>query len=1012
METSQTPAGATGVPAPPSRASIVGAMILTLIVQVALLDAAVETFVGGSPMRWWIAPAVLLFVALCVLLWRPGGPLARRSGWPGAATASIGGLAVLLAASAWGPGGLVQGVRLAGQPTAVVLSVLSLCAVALSAAVLLRARVLPVWFRLVAAALAVYAFAAFALGVVGGVPFPGLFRGVGLWTALPAWLQGPFVGTVVVLPLGVLALVAAWLKARRTPGGRPVRLRSSVVLAAGFTTGLAAILAVGGGGANSWTAAGSPGAAGSGADFPWRAEKIVPAATEAERQAAIEEAAGKFQQARTVAGELRQSPIGLDEALEKIGRDPAALARWIQQRIAFEPYEGFMKGPQGTLVSGRANSADKALLLAELLKRAGVSAQLVRGTLPADRQPKAGQPEDLGKPPTDAQVNDVAKRLGMDGAALRTALNASQVRHEKLLENLWTRTDRDIGAVAGALTAARVNVPAAAAWQAPAEHWWVRTEAGDLDPTLGQPAGTETAVCALDDIPADRFHTVAIRVRVAGRGGENAFLDRSFRTVDLFGQTVAVANAPVGFAKTLESGGKLTAQAIFNAAGAVTEFQPQIFVGGKALKGDAFDLDGKKVGPKGGRSDKAKDLGGGMGGLFGGLSGGEGEEQKPAKASSGTVRLTAAYLEVELAAPGAAQPVRIRRDLLRPESSGRQRVLDLLAVREILVMPDEVTPDFVNNALLEYADAWRKWLGEHEAADFNPLKVDAYQSQPYFDPTLYNFGMLRRNQLRRLSETRLGGAQWVHPRPMVASYVRRLVDATRPTMVAGIDILENTLVPLGPAAGDWRKQLAFAAGLLDTALEHEVIAGPGARSNTSVYLEQALAKGQQPVAAQGSLPRDVRLSAVAKAQLQQQLRGAAVVLVPQEPSSWYRVDLATGATLGYVEGGGGQEMAEYAELIALDIEMYSTFKFWADLFRCIAMGVETPLAGYETPLMGLEECFKLMCGSVAGVVSKVTDAEGLIAAVLGLGIDEIYGKLCQKLWDTMTGKGAEGKKIP
>jgi hypothetical protein len=1010
MDTQQTPVDSATAPSSPSPAVQIAALIATFVALVALLDLAIETIIGGSPLRWWVAPPAVVFVAVVVWLWRPGGPLARRFGWTGAAVATIGGLAVLLAASAWGPGGLAQGVRLAGQPTSAVLAVLSLCAVAMSAAALLRARVLPLWFRLAAAALAAYAFAAFALGVVRGVPFPALFHGAGLWTALPAWLQGPFVGTVVVLPLGAIALAAAWLKARRMPGGRPVRVRSSVVLAAGFTAGLAAILSVGGGGANSWTASGSPGAAGGAGEFPWRAERIAPAATEAERQAAIEQAGGEFRQARAVAAELRQSPIGLDEALEKIGRDPAALARWIQQRIAFEPYEGFMKGPQGTLVSGRANSADKALLLAELLKRAGVSVRLVRGTLPADQQPKAGLPEDLSRPPTDAQVNDVAKRLGMDGAALRTALNAAQVRHEKLLENLWTRTDRDIGAVAGALSAARVSVPATTAWQAPAEHWWVRTEAGDLDPTLGQAAGTETAACALDDIPADRFHTVTIRMRVAGRGGETAFLDRSFRSVDLFGQTVAVANAPVGFAKALESGGKLTVQAIFAAAGAVTEFQPQIVVGGKTLKGDAFDLDGKKVAPKGGRSDKAKDLGGGMGGLFGGLSGGEGEEAKPAKASSGTMRLTAAYLEVELIAPGAAQPVRIRRDLLRPESSGRQRVLDLLAVREIVVMPDEVTPDFVNNAVLEYADAWRKWLGEHRMADYNPLKVNEYQSQPYFDPTLCRFGMLRRNQLRRLSETRLGGAQWVHPRPMVVSYVRRLLDATRPTMVAGIDIFENTLVPLGPAAGDWRRQLAFAAGMLDTALEHEVIAGPGTRSNTSVYLEQALAKGQQPVAAQGSLPRDVRLSAVARAQLQEQLRGAAVVLVPQEPSSWYRVDLATGATLGYVEGGGGQEMAEYAELIALDIEMYSTFKFWADLFKCIAMGVETPLAGYETPLMGLEECFKLMCGSVAGVVGKVTEAEGLLAALLGLGIDEIYGKLCQKLWDTMTGKGGGGGK--
>jgi hypothetical protein len=997
----------------------IAALFATLVALVALLDAAIETVIGGSPVRWWVAPPAVALVVLVVFLWRPGGPLARRLGWTGAAVTTLGGLGVLVAASAWMPGGLENGIRIAAQPTAVVLSALSLGAVALSAAVTLRARALPLWFRLAVAALAVYALAAFVLGLVRATPYPALFRGAGFWTSLPAWLQGPFVGAFVVLPFGALALVAAWLKTRGAPAARPVSFRPAILVLAGFAASLAAIMAGGVGSATFWTSTGvtggapsasggAPGVAGGGPDFPWHATPVAPAATDEERQSAIERAADRFQRARTVASELRASPIGLDEALEKIGRDPATLSGWVQQHIAFEPYEGFMKGPQGTLVSGRANSADKALLLAELLKRAGATVQLVRGTLPVERQPKAGLPKDLGKPPTDVQVNDFGKGLGIDGAALRTALNTAQVRHDKLLENLWTRTDRDIGAVAGALASARVNVPTAVTWQAPVEHWWVRTDQGDLDPTLGQPGGTETATCAIDDIPADRFHTVAIRVRVGKGGRETAFLDRSFRSADLFGETVAVANAPVGFAKTLESGGKLTAQAIFDAAGAVTEFQPQVFVAGKTVKGDAFDLNGSKVAPKGGRADKAKDLGGGMGGLFGGLSGGEGESQKPAKATSGKVTLTAAYLEVELTAPGGARPVRIRRDLLLPGSEGRQRVLDLLAVREILLMPDEVTPDFVNNAVLEYADAWRKWLGEHVAADYNPLKVSEYQSQPYFDPTLYGFGILRRNQLRRLSETRLGGAQWVHPRPTVVSYVRRLVDAKRPTMIAGIDILENTLLPLEAAPGDWRRQLAFAAGILDTALEHEVNAGPGAHSNTSVYLEQALLKGQQPVAAHGALPGDVRLSAVARNQIQQQLRGAAVVLVPQEVASWYRVDLVTGTTLGYVEGGGGQEMAEYAELIAMDIEMYGIMKFWGDLFRCIAMGVQGPLAGMNG-LESLEECFKLMCGSVSGVVGKLTGWEGLISALVGMGVDAIYGELCQGLWNTMTGKGGNGK---
>jgi len=162
------------------------------------------------------------------------------------------------------------------------------------------------------------------------------------------------------------------------------------------------------------------------------------------------------------------------------------------------------------------------------------------------------------------------------------------------------------------------------------------------------------------------------------------------------------------------------------------------------------------------------------------------------------------------------------------------------------------------------------------------------------------------------------------------------------------------------------------------------------------------------VAAQGSLPGDVRLSAVARNQIQQQLRGAAVVLVPQEVASWYRVDLVTGTTLGYVEGGGGQEMAEYAELIAMDIEMYGIMKFWGDLFRCIAMGVQGPLAGMNG-LESLEECFKLMCGSVSGVVGKLTGWEGLISALVGMGVDAIYGELCQGLWNTMTGKGGNGK---
>ena len=725
--------------------------------------------------------------------------------------------------------------------------------------------------------------------------------------------------------------------------------------------------------------------------------------TDDERRALDQRGAQQVQNYASLARELRARPIDLDEALGKIGRDPATLSAWIHEHIAFEPYEGFMKGAQGALVSGRANSADKALLLAELLRRAGVGVKLVRGTSEGAPQVKAGLPEDLNRTPTDQELNTTAARLGIDSAQVRSGLTAVQVRHQKLLENLWTRVDRDLAAVGGALDAAHVRVPGAAAVPVPSERWWVRTDNGDLDPTLGQPGGSEISTHEIDNLPADQFHRMTIRVHIAGGGGEKTVLENSFRSADLFGQTVVVGNVPLDFGKNLTNDGKTTAQSVFAAAGAVTKFQPQIVAGGKTQAGDAFDLQGNKVAAGGGRSDAASGVGGGMGGLLGGVSGEERQEEK-----KGTDSLTAAYVDIDLDAPGQAQSVHVRRNLLLPGSTGRQRILDLLATREILVLPDQVTPEYVDNLVLQYADLWRQWISAHKRDSFNPLNIREYQGMPHFEATLYAFGLLRRAELRHLSESRLGRITWASPRPPVVSYVRRLVDGTRPAVAAGIDILENTLLPLEGAAPDWRHQFAFAAGILDTALEHEIVSGPGVRSNTSVYLEQALRQGRRPMAVQASLPSDLPVSAVAREQMRGQLDEAAVVVVPQTPSSWYRVNLTTGATLGYVEGGGGQELSEYAEKIAMDIELKGIMEFWGNLFKCIAMGVEAPLGDYENNAESLVECFKLMCGSVPGAVGKVADAEGLIGGVLGYGADKFYEKLCEKLWEGLSGKKSEG----
>ena len=60
----------------------------------------------------------------------------------------------------------------------------------------------------------------------------------------------------------------------------------------------------------------------------------------------------------------------------RIGSDPEALAAFVRERIAYEPYLGVQRGPGGTLAASAGSDWDRALLLRALLARAGFAARL------------------------------------------------------------------------------------------------------------------------------------------------------------------------------------------------------------------------------------------------------------------------------------------------------------------------------------------------------------------------------------------------------------------------------------------------------------------------------------------------------------------------------------------------------------------------------------------------------------------------------------------------------------
>ena len=102
-----------------------------------LIDAAVETVLAGSPLRWWPAGAVLLYAAVTALTWRRASAATWRIGL------ALAGILGVVAVTAWQPAGLTDGVRLFGQPTVRVVDLVAAAGVALAAYALLTAVKIP-----------------------------------------------------------------------------------------------------------------------------------------------------------------------------------------------------------------------------------------------------------------------------------------------------------------------------------------------------------------------------------------------------------------------------------------------------------------------------------------------------------------------------------------------------------------------------------------------------------------------------------------------------------------------------------------------------------------------------------------------------------------------------------------------------------------------------------------------------------------------------------------------------
>ena len=84
---------------------------------------------------------------------------------------------------------------------------------------------------------------------------------------------------------------------------------------------------------------------------------------------------------KSLRSNIDRSQFDLEALLEKLEYDDEAIIRFVDEQIAYQPYQGLLRGALGTLMSRAGNSLDQSVLLATLLRDAGFDARITQGRL-------------------------------------------------------------------------------------------------------------------------------------------------------------------------------------------------------------------------------------------------------------------------------------------------------------------------------------------------------------------------------------------------------------------------------------------------------------------------------------------------------------------------------------------------------------------------------------------------------------------------------------------------------
>jgi hypothetical protein len=432
------------------------------------------------------------------------------------------------------------------------------------------------------------------------------------------------------------------------------------------------------------------------------------------------------------------------------------------------------------------------------------------------------------------------------------------------------------------------------------------------------------------------WHTVQVQVVIERYEGsattESTALETTLRPADLINRPVRLRHFPKQWPDRL-SGQDADPNRLGNAAINIREWVPYLQVGDRFIADSGFtdrgDLIAEPLNP---RRDIAGAGGGGfMVGFGEALGGGD------AAASS----LTAEWIDYEIRVPG--EPVqRVRRpvfDLLGPvRRSAKTEGFDananeplitrseaLLGQVDIFLQPCKIPPEFVSYlvsaSIVANQAAIRELAAERDPAKARDRAIALFRKLDIWSPLL---------QLARwrsvLAEQ---PASWFVDRPNVLNYRANppVVNADRESTRQLIDIASNGIgVHQGAARSAF--QIRLRQGVADTVAEMVALDGKlrGSGNTASVFAmttreDAGAVIGPREVTA----VRDLDWTEEAAAQLAISLEAGYAAVVVRQPvqidgqprTGWWRIDPATGETIGVMDTGFHGAQSEYsAETLA------------------------------------------------------------------------------------------------